>query len=203
MDNIFRSAAAALLLFCAAIPASAQRQPMPSHPDWRSQAAIVAKMEGISVDEAVRRGHLQNFANQQIELFAQDEDYAGSWITQDRERFTVTFAFKGGQGGRSIGNPDLARVARFADVPYSQREIDAERIRLGPVLKAHGIDAAFSSSVQDNKLSLHPSDRGKLLRLIASGEVSLTEFVVVMDGPLPRPVPERVDGKHGQGAHDH
>lgn len=164
---------------------------MPSHPDWRSQAEIVAKMEGISVDEAVRRGHLQNFANAQIGRFAEDADYAGSWITQDRDRFFVTFAFKGGRGGRSIDNPHLALVARFANVRYSQREIDAERIRLGPLLGAHGISAAFGSDVQGNRLNLFPSDRQKILALVSSGDISLAPFVTVMDGPLPRPVPER------------
>ena len=186
---LFSAAAAATL--CVAGAASAQRQPMPTHPDWRSQAAIVAKMEGTTVDEQVRRGHLQNFASQQAELFAKDSDYAGSWITRSRQRYIVTFAFKGGTGTRTIANPDLAAVSTFATARHSQREIDAERIRLGSILSAHGISAGFGSDVQENRLSLYPSDADKLRKLVASGALSIADFVTVMDGPLPAPIPER------------
>lgn len=182
--------AAVLLLLCS-VDASAQQQPMPSHPDWRSQAEIVAKMEGTSVDEAVRRGHLQNFAGKQAERFAQDADYAGSWMTRDSKRLIVNFAFKGGPGARSIANPDLAQVSTFVTVAYSQREIDAERLRLGPVLAAHGISAGFGSDVENNRLSLYPSDREKLRKVISDGDVTIPDFVTVMDGPLPAPIPER------------
>ena len=186
----FLAPAAAVLLLCS-VEASAQQQPMPSHPDWRSQAEIVARMEGTSVDEAVRRGHLQNFLNEQHGRFAQDADYAGAWITRDSKRFIVNFAFKGGRGTRTIANPDLARVSTFVTVRHSQLEIDAERLRLGPVLARHGISAAFGSNVEANRLSLYPSDAKKLRKLVSSGVISIPDFVTVMDGPLPVPIPER------------
>ena len=186
---LFSVAAAAAL--CVAGAASAQRQPMPTHPDWRSQAVNVAKMEGTTVDEQVRRGHLQNFVNEQLGRFAQDAHFAGAWITRDSKRFIVNFAFKGGRGTRTIANPDLARVSTFVTVPHSQMEIDAERLRLGSVLAAHGISAGFGSDVENNRLKLYPSDRSKLLDLVSSGAVSIADFVVVKDGPLPAPIPER------------
>ncbi len=186
----FLAPAAALSLLCS-VEAFAQSQPMPSHPDWRSQAEIVAKMEGTSVDEAVRRGHLQNFANEQLERFAQDPDFAGTWMTRDSKRFIVSFAFKGGRGTRTIANPDLARVSTFVTVAHSQMEIDAERLRLGSALTAHGISAAFGSDVKNNRLSIYASDVTKLRKLVAGGEVSIADFVTLMDGPLPVPIPER------------
>ena len=186
----FLAPAGAILLLCS-VDASAQRQPMPSHPDWRSQAEIVARMEGTSVDEQVRRGHLQNYVNEQLGRFVKDPDFAGAWMTRDSKRFIVNFAFKGGRGTRTIANPDLARVSTFVTVPHSQMEIDAERLRLGSVLAAHGISAGFGSDVENNRLKLYPSDRSKLLDLVSSGAVSIADFVVVKDGPLPAPIPER------------
>ena len=186
---LFSVAAAAAL--CVAGAASAQRQPMPTHPDWRSQAVNVAKMEGTTVDEQVRRGHLQNFVNEQLGRFAQDAHFAGAWITRDSKRFIVNFAFKGGRGTRTIANPDLALVSNFVTVRHSQLEIDTERLRLGASLSAHGIEAGFGSDVQNNRLDLYPSDARKLRQLVASGEILIADFITVMDGPLPAPVPER------------
>ena len=149
----FSAPAAALLLLCS-VEAFAQQQSMPSHPGWRTQAEIVAKMEGTSVNEAVRRGHLQNFLNEQHGRFSHDAAYAGAWITRDSKRFIVNFAFKGGRGTRMIANPDLARVFTFVTVRQSQLEIDAERLRLGATLWAHGISAGFGSDVENNRLRL-------------------------------------------------
>lgn len=120
-------------------------------PDWLSQAQIAAQMEGVSVGEAVRRAQLQLLAMRQIERFASDSDFAGSWIDRDANTFRMVFAFKG-NAQKQIADPDIARVSQTTSVRYSIRELNAERERLGQALAAAGLTASYAVRARENDL---------------------------------------------------
>lgn len=191
MRNPFPLTAAALAFFCST--ALQAQQPPTDNPDWLSQAKIVAAAQGISVGEAVRRERLQRLANQQAERFANDENFAGSWISQDRNGFKVNFAFKGG-GAKAVGDADLAPVSSFSSTHYSLKEIHAERQRLTEALRSAGINVSFELRVRENQLLLYPSDAAKVKSLVSSGALSLRDFVIIMDKPLVRRAEAAISG---------
>lgn len=133
--------------------------------------------------EAVRRAQLQLLAMRQIERFASDPDFAGSWIDRDANTFRMVFAFKG-NAQKQIADPDLARVSQTTGVRYSIRELNAERERLGQALAAAGLTASYAVGARENDLVVYPSDAAKLRSLISSGSLSAAPFVKFEDGPL-------------------
>lgn len=173
-----------LALFALAIswPAAAQ-QPPADNPDWLSQARIAAQMEGVSVGEAVRRARMQTLAMKQIERFASDPDFAGSWIERSANAFRMEFAFKG-NAQKQIADPELAGVSQTSSVRYSIRELNAERERLGQALAAAGLTASYAVRARENDLVVYPSDAAKLRSLISLGSLTVAPFVKIEDGPL-------------------
>ncbi|WP_265530535.1 hypothetical protein [Sphingomicrobium marinum] len=168
---------------CAATAQEAN--PSGGMPDWVSQAKIVAEMEGISVGEAVRRARLQILADRQAEKFANDPEFAGSWIEHGRKNFRVNFAFRGG-GAKTIADPELSAASNIENVRYSMKEIQDERRRLTALLESLGIDVGFELIVQRNQLILYPSDPVALNKLIADGSVTPRDFVTVAEKALVR-----------------
>lgn len=182
-----------LLAAVASSPAAVAQTPQGSPPDWLSQAKIIAEMQGITVGEAVRRSRLQILANRQAERFAQDDNFAGSWIQQDRNGYKVTYAFRGG-GNRTIADPELAAASNFENARYSLREIADERRRLTRLLEAQGISVGFEGNVVQNRLYLYPGDPAKVKELVSSGALTLRDFVVVLDMPLKRRREAAIEG---------
>src|SRR4051794_27244768 len=86
----------ALLTASTATSGTAVAQPDTSQPDWIEQARIVARMQGITVGEAVRRARLLEKVNRAIERFQNDPDYGGAWIDQDARGVIGKFGFRGG-----------------------------------------------------------------------------------------------------------
>lgn len=168
------------LIICS--PVSGQETPA-GPPDWLSQAKIAAQLEGVSVGEAVRRARLQNLAMKQIERFASDPDFAGSWIERSATAFRMVFAFKG-NAQKQIADPELAGASQTTSAPYSTRELNAERQRLGQSLAAAGLAASYVVRARENDLVVYPSDAAKLRSLISSGSLTVAPFVKIEDGPL-------------------
>jgi hypothetical protein len=173
----------ALALFASAFLSSPALAQESGQPDWLSQAQIAAQMEGVSVGEAVRRARLQILAMKQIERFASDPDFAGSWIERNANSFRMVFAFKG-NAQKPISDPELAAASQSNSVRYSITELNAERQRLGQALGAAGLTASYVVRARENDLVIYPSDATKLRSLISSGSLTLAPFVKIEDGPL-------------------
>jgi len=156
-------------------------------PDWLDLAKVIAVKEGISVGEAVRRVRLSQKINRLDEKFAADPDYAGAWIEQDSRNFRVKFAFKGGKRG-NLNDAEVEAESEFVAAPRSLDELKSAQADVARQLKAHGIKAAFSSVVEEQRINLWPSDAAKLKELISSGAVTIPDFFNIKDQyVLPRP----------------
>ena len=120
---------AALLTASTASSGIAVAQTDTSQPDWIEQAKIVARMQGITVGEAVRRARLQEKVNRAIEQFQSDPDYAGAWIDQDARGFKANFAFRGGKKS-ALNDSELAAASSFPSVSRGMSDLAQARASL-------------------------------------------------------------------------
>lgn len=182
MRRVF--ALAALLTASTATSGTAIAQPAnSSQPEWIEQAKIVARMQGITVGEAVRRARLQERVNRAIERFQNDPDYAGAWIEQDAKVFKVNFAFRGNKRP-SLEDAELQQVSHVVGANRSMADLAQARAALAKMLREHGLKASVSVVQQSQRMSLYPEQPDKLRELIAAGTVTIPDFVDVKDGPL-------------------
>ena len=181
MRRVF--ALAALLTASTAISETALAQPDNSQPEWIEQARIVARMQGITVGEAVRRVRLQEKVNRAIERFQNDADYAGAWIDQDARGFRATFGFKGGRKP-ALGDTELQEVSTLASTTRSMSDLAQTRASLAKMLREQGLKASVSVVQRTQRMELYPEQPEKLRTAIAAGTVTIPEFVDVKDGPL-------------------
>lgn len=178
----------ATILFASA--ASAQNDS--GQPDWLEQARILAKMEGTSIGEQVRRYRLQEKANKLDERFSSDPDYAGAQIDRKGPTFKISFAFKGAGKQRSVDDTELASVSAFVPAAYSLGEIQQERQRLTQLLRDNNLSASFAVRFQE--LQLFPDDPGRVKALVDNGTIVLAPFVKLREGPARREDEANIDG---------
>jgi streptogrisin C len=176
-------ALAALLIESAAVPFPAAAQTDASQPDWLEQAKIVAKMQGITVGEAVRRARLLAKVNSAIKRFESDPDYAGAWIDQDARHFTANFAFRDGRRA-AIEDTELRDVSAFPTATRSMADLAQARASLAKTLRQHGLKGAVSVDPRTQRMSLYPDEPDKLRALLSAGTVTIPDFIDVKNGPL-------------------
>ncbi len=181
MRRVF--ALAALLTASTATSGTAVPQSDGTPPDWIEQAKIVARMQGITVGEAVRRARLQEKINRAIEKFQNDPDYAGAWLEQDASGFKANFAFRGNRRP-SLGDTELQQVSTVAGANRSMGDLAQARASLAKMLRDQGLKASVSVVQRTQRMELYPEQPDKLRALIAAGSVKIPDFVDVKDGPL-------------------
>ena len=181
------------LTLSTAIAGSALAQSPGGQPDWLSQAKIVAEMEGISVGEAVRRAKLIERAQRWAEKWKDDPDFAGGWIDRRNGGFKIVHAFRRG-ATRKIDDAELADASSFASVRYSLGEMRREIPRVGRILAAAGIEAVFSIDMEQNRVNLQTEDPAKVRQLVSSGQLTLGDFVFIVQGSTKRRPEALVEG---------
>lgn len=175
------------------VAAAANAQSPGGEPDWLSQAKIVAQMEGISVGEAVRRAKLIQRAQRFAEKWKDDPDFAGGWIDKRNGGFKIVHAFRRG-ATKQIDDPELASVSSFATVRYSLGEMRREIQRVGKILAAAGIETVFSIDMEQNRVNLQTEDPGKVRNLVSTGQLTLGDFVFIVQGGTKRRPEALVEG---------
>lgn len=184
-----------LIVFTLAITlaGTANAQATAGEPDWLSQAKIVAQMEGVSVGEAVRRAKLIQRAQKFAEKWKDDPDFAGGWIDRRNGGFKIVHAFRRG-ATKQIDDPELAGVSSFATVRYSLGEMRREIQRVGQILSAAGIEAVFSIDMEQNRVNLQTEEADKVRQLLSSGQLTLGDFVFIVQGSTKRRPEALVEG---------
>lgn len=181
MRKVF--ALAALLMASTAISQPSFAQDDGGQPDWIDQAKIVATMQGISVGEAVRRARLQEKVNRAVAKFESDPDFAGAWIEQDARGFKANFAFRGGKKP-ALNDSDLQGISSFTTASRGMSELAQARASIGKALRSNDLKASISVDPRTQTMQLFPEQPDKLRALIASGTITIPDFVKVEDGPM-------------------
>lgn len=162
-------------------------------PDWLSQARIIAEMEGITVGEAVRRAQLIKRAQRLAEKWNDDSDYAGGWIDRRGGGFKIVHAFRH-EKTKPVEDPELANVLTFASTRYSLAEMRREIPRVGRILQDKGIEAVFSIDMETNRVYLQTESVDKVNQLLGRGELTLADFIFVVQGGTKRNPEALVEG---------
>jgi heat shock protein HslJ len=149
----------------------------------RRDAEIYAELEGVSVDEAIRRFELMDDAGPlQAVIVENEEAYAGSWI-QHQPEYKIVFAFK--ENGEEIirkyvkEDSPLAGNIKILTFKYSYRELEEIRDKTIADMQNLGIYPDSGIDMKNNCVYFSVTDKVVVDEAIRSGRLEIYDCVNV------------------------
>ncbi len=156
----------------------------------RRDAEMYARMVGVNVDTAVARLGLQDEIGElNATLISQEGDIFGGLWVQHTPEYKIHIYVTGEEERiyrDHIQGTPLEPYTVIERRPATLRELRASEQEALTIVRALGVQATVSLSVQENRVEIHVEDKATFERLLRERNITLPRFTtVVQEGTAP------------------